>query len=187
MKETKNLIDFSKHIHTTKIYKSEDWNEIREDRFWVWWSLVEWMVFINHNYWMNVVWDFWCWSFCRRFIPSETEEVWISYFAEKAYIANHSQWIEIFDSDELEKQIKEKIEDFEEQWYEWEELKQIKEYYNDLLKSEDELDYNCIIRENDMPESLDFEDILEWKVYSSHFIIIYQAFNEMCRRLKNNY
>jgi hypothetical protein len=186
MKESKNFIDFSKHIHTVKTYKSEDWNEIREDRFWIEWSLMNWMVFINHNYWMNVVWDFWCWSFCRNFIPSETEKIYLSYFAEKAFIANNNQWIEVFDLDELEKQIEEKIKDFKEQWYEWDELEEIQIYYNNFLTSENEIDYICKIRNTDMPESLDYEDILDWKVYSSRFIIIYQAFNEICKRLKNN-
>ena len=116
---TKTILDFKDHIHTVKIFKDDEWNEIRQDRFWKKDTYAYSITFLNHQWWCVVTWDFGSWTFARKFIPAPWEWVYIWYFAEKVRLANYWQKTSEFDTETVEEEIKEIIEWLEDSWYEW--------------------------------------------------------------------
>jgi hypothetical protein len=133
---------------------------------------------------LTVTGDFGNWVFCRPFVPSNEGYVEDHYWVEKLKI--HSCQVPgSYDSEETYKEINEyynsKLEDkgsySKEEWGELEEwITRIKRY------SDDELEYTYnVYREK--PIFIDYEDIPFCKKISVQLDYIFDAFDEMCRRL----
>lgn len=187
MRDKRSTIDFSKHKHRVEIFKSNK-NEIRVDHFQVDSSRMLYIQFINTNEILTVTGDFGSWVFCRPFIPSKDGHVSDDYWLEKLRI-NSSQSAGDYDNSETAKEIEELISNgLEEYGYEGERLEEAKGWYTDLLEhSEDETEYTYYAyRHYDKPSFIDYEDIPFVKKINPRLNIIFDAFDEICYRLKIN-
>lgn len=181
----KTIVNFKDHIHTTRIFKDDKWNEIREDRFWKKDTHAYSITFLNHSWWMTVTWDHWSWNFCRKFIPTKWQVNNFDYLAEKVQIANISQKVYEFNSKYARKQVQEIIDWLEDDWYEWDELEQVKEWWGELLQ-ETESEHEFIEKAHYdyyKPDCIESENIPDCQKMNVQFQIICEAFNEMCKRM----
>lgn len=180
-------IDFSKHVHTTDIYKCGD-KVIQVDHFKIPGTRMNAIEFINTDEILSVTGDFGNWIFCRPFTPSANGSVSDGYWLEKLRTAS-CQVPGTFDSEEITKEIQEKIETgLEEYGYHGEKLKQAKEWFKELLsETDDELDYtHKAYRDYHKPNFIEYDEIPFCKKVNNWLLIIFDAFEEMCLRMKNN-
>lgn len=184
----RTCIDFSQHILTTKIFKTDNWETIRVDEFYKPNTITNWLTFTNTSENLVVSWDFWNWVFCRPFIPSNNgEKISDPYWCEK--LRNSStQTAWEYDSDtsyeEVEKIIKELEENIED--YDDEDFYEIKDWWEDLLNhTENELEflYHAYWYDWLRPENIDDEEIPNWKKWHFWLEVVFDAFEEMCSRL----
>lgn len=185
MKKRTN-VDFSKHEHKVEIFKSDEWKEIRVDHFRKPDSWTYYIQFINTDRTLTITWDVWNWVFCRPFIPSPDWYVSDMYWCEKLRI-NSVQTAWEYDSETAQKEIQEIIDGLEDSWYEWDDLKEMKEWYESLLsytENETEFLYHAHY-EYGRPDNIDHEDIPNGKMWHCRLEVIFDAFDEICARLKN--
>lgn len=145
----------------------------------------EWMhriKFINSCGVLTVTGDFGNWIFCREFHPSKEGEVSRSYWDEKLRISSEQKSHE-FDSEETLEEIKRLREDIKE-WNEdnseafsW--LDDLESYVYDKFEYEHLAYREC-------PINLDFDYIPYGKKRHVWLDMVYDAFNEICNRYKNN-
>ncbi|SED11956.1 hypothetical protein SAMN04489761_4332 [Tenacibaculum sp. MAR_2009_124] len=186
MREKRTNWDFSKHIHTTEIFKSNN-NQIRVDEFKQSGTINGYIRFVNDTCGLSVFGDFGNWIFCRQFHPSAESYVCDHYWCEKLTIGS-SQEISKYDSDATEKELKEMIESgLEEYGYQDDILKEGKDWFKKLLSyTDDELEYTYEAFRGSNPTSIDYENIPYVKDTKVRLKIIFDAFDEMCRRMKQN-
>ncbi len=178
--------DFSKHTHKVEIFKSEDGNEIRVDHFREGDKNMGYVKFVNDSRGLSVFGDFGNWIFCRPFHPSADGHVDYMYWNEKLKISS-SQNHAVYDAEETEKELKEKIAvGLEEYGYEGQQLRIIQEYYTSLLAyADDEIEYTYqVCRSGNKPHFLEYEQIPFCKKGSVQLEIVFQAFDEICKRIK---
>lgn len=120
--------------------------------------------------------DFNRWSFCREFHPKINEKCSDGYFDEKIQISSTHKTT-VFDQEVLKKRILEYIEETECEG-------EILNFFEDLKGSYDEYDYAENIR-NNRPSDIDYESIPTGETRSNYLNAIYDAFDEMCIRMKN--
>jgi hypothetical protein len=177
--------DFSEHIHTVEIFKSENGNEIRVDHFRKGNTNMGYVKFVNDERGLSVFGDFGNWIFCRPFHPDKDNFVSDMYWNEKLKIGS-SQEHSKYDPEETEKELLELINGgLEEYGYEGEQLEKAKEWLNDLLYYvDDELEYTYHAYRGGNPTDMDYEYIPFCKKGSYQLEIIFDAFDEICKRLK---
>jgi len=143
--------------------------------------------FINGHGVLLVVGDYYRWSFCREFHPSATGSVSDSYWVEKLRIGNLMNPYE-FSMDLVKEEFEELKEDYirnEHGWYEEDAVKEVCEFVDRCIQMcEDEHEYIDYVRRN-IPEALDWEDIPTGKRVPIQLNIIFDAFEEICKRIKN--
>jgi hypothetical protein len=178
-------IDFSKHEHRVEIFKNGE-KEIRIDHFQVGDSNNRYIQFINTDRVLTVTGDYGNWVFCRPFVPSADGCVSDSYWLEKLGTLS-KQKAKSYDAEETAKNIKGLIDTgLEEYGYEGEKLEKAKEWYEELLlETDDELEYKYkAYRDNYIPRFIEYEDIPFCEKVDNWLLIIFDAFDEMCNRLK---
>jgi len=183
LREKMTKWDFSEHTHVVEEFKSDKGNTVRIDHLRKGSSNHGYVRFVNDDYGLSVFGDFGNWIFCRPFVPSNKGYVCVSYWNEKLKISS-SQDHARYDSDETEKEIKELINGrLEEYGHEGEELEKLKDWYTDLLDyTDDEIDYMYhAFRSGDSPD--DYENVPFAKKGSYQLLIVFDAFNEICRRI----
>lgn len=186
MRAKRTTWDFSEFDHRVELFKSEEGNEIRVDHLQKGDSNIGYVKFVNDERGLSVFGDFGNWIFCRPFHPSKDGYVSEMYWNEKLKMGS-SQDHAKYDGDETAKEIQELIEGgLEEYGYKGEELKSIKEWYTDLLMyTDDEIEYTYhAYRCHNYPVDLDFESIPFCKEGSYQLQIVFDAFEEICNRLK---
>jgi len=178
--------DFSKHVHRVEIFKNGD-KEIRVDHFQVGDSNTRYIQFINTDRVLTVTGDYGNWVFCRPFHPSADGHVSDGYWLEKLSILSE-QVAATYDGDETAKEIQTLIDTgLEEYGYEGDELERMKEWYTDLLSyTDDEYEYvyhayRDYGRPNIEPETIPF-----CKKLNNWLNVIFDAFDEICNRMKND-
>ena len=181
-------IDFSEHSHRIEIFKNGD-KEIRVDHFQIKDSLTKYIQFVNTNRNLIVTGDYGNWIFCRPFIPSANGEyVSDPYWIEKLKISS-TQVPGNYSAYETSKEIKELINGgLEDYGYEGEQLEEIKEWYSDLLSYTEE-EHKYIYHayySYDRPNNIDNESIPYCKELNNWLLVIFDAFDEICKRLKTN-
>ncbi len=186
MEGKRTKIDFSKHKHRIDIYKNEMNDEIRIDHFQINDSYMEYIQFINTKQVLTVTGDFGNWVFCRPFIPSEKGSVDDSYWLEKLQISSGQEFNKLdvkANQTQIEHLIKKDLEDY---GYEDEELKEAKSWFKELLeKSDDELEYlHYAFKDYNIPRFLDRGLIPTYKEIPTRLLIIFDAFDEICKRIK---
>ena len=178
-------IDFSQHEHRIEIFKSDE-NEIRIDHFQVGNSNTKYIQFINTDRVLTVSGDYGNWVFCRPFVPGECGDVSDMYWIEKLKILS-SQEPGKFSSEDTAEEIKLLIASgLEDYGYEGEELESIKEWYTDLLSYvDDEHEYIFYAyRSYDRPHNIDNESVPFCKELNNWLNIIFDAFDEICKRIR---
>jgi hypothetical protein len=178
-------VDFSKHEHRVEIFKNGE-KEIRVDHFQVGNSNNGYIQFINTSRTLTVTGDYGNWVFCRPFHPSADGYVSGGYWLEKLRTLSTQKPGE-YDGEETAAEIQKLIDtELEEYGYEGEELEKAKEWYTDLLAyTDDELEYTYkAYGENYKPNFIDDESIPFCKKINVWLLIIFDAFDEICRRLK---
>jgi hypothetical protein len=177
-------VDFSKHIvletHFKNDYHSLDiWDLKAPDS-----NYYHRVRFINSCGILTVDGDFGRWTFNREFHPSADGGVSDSYWFEKLRIASRQEYSK-YDGDktrkELNKLIKSGLKDY---GYEGDELKKLKEQFRELLDCvDDEFEYTYkAYRETDID---DYELIPFCKTVDFWLEVVFDAFEELCNRMKN--
>ncbi len=176
-------VDFSKHIILETHFKLEDhnldvWDLKLPDS-----NYTHRVRFINSCGTLTVNGDFGNWVFCREFHPSAKESVSDGYWAEKLRISSVQESSK-YDSGETEKEIKNWIKKgLKEYGYEGEELRTKKEQFKELLDHvEDEIEYNYFAYRESGIE--DYELVPYCKTAHIWLQIVFDAFDELCRRMK---
>lgn len=185
MKRT--VVDFSRHNHRIELYNCGD-KQIRIDHLQVGDSRAGYIQFINTSEVLTVTGDFGNWVFCRPFIPKAGNCVDDSYWIEKLKISSEQKLRDI-DLQKTSKEIQELINGgLENYGYEGEELEQAKEWFKELLDNcEDELDYlSFAYRNYEKPIFIDDEMIPCVYKIPIWLEIIFDAYDEICDRLKTN-
>lgn len=179
--------DFSKHTHTCKKLVDDD-TTAQIDSLQVGDSLHGAVHFVNTPFGMSVYGDYGNWVFNRRFIPNNKgESVSDHYWIEKLQL--NAQGLEFWEYDkELNKEhleeLKEEIpsyglsEDSEEEAMEW---------VDDLLwhlEDEDWVSYTNIVY-HETPPCMQGENLPIYKAIPIRLQVVFDAFEEICNRLKN--
>lgn len=133
--------------------------------------------------------DFGSWMFCRNFYPNGRYDDYCqpSYWMEKLRM-DSSQDPAKFDKDETEKELLEGINGgLEEYGYEGDKLKEAIEFFDDLLQFylDDEIEYQYQAFRK-LPYFMDCEQIPYVRTAPIQLLIVFDAFNEICNRLKQN-
>lgn len=183
----RTTFDFSNHTHRVEIFTSREGNEIRVDHLREGASRMGYVKFVNDNQGLSVFGDFGNWIFCRPFHPSEGGRVSDRYWDEKLSIAS-CQECEKFDSDATRRELTELINGGLEGWgYEEKDLGKAKEWLTELLDYvDDELEYTYEAFRGENPTEMDFENIPFRKKRLSSLEVVYDAFEEICSRMRNN-
>jgi len=143
--------------------------------------------FINIDGVMVVKGDFGNYVFCREFHPSKKADSYVSdyYWIEK--LQTHSiQDPFHFDSENTKKLIKEKLNGgLEEYGYEGQKLEEMKEYMKESLNYVDlsEGEYISFAYYN-TPSFLDAEGVPFCKSIDVQLLVVFDAFDEICSRMK---
>ena len=141
--------------------------------------------FINTNGVCVVTGDVGNWMFCREFHPSADGYVSDGYWLEKLGMKSTQVGTE-YNSEETREEIQEGIDGVLEEWgHEGDDLEEAKEYYRGLLnyveyQESEYITYAC----DNMPGFMDSEDIPHVRTIIHRLNIVYDAFNEICERLK---
>ncbi len=183
-------IDFSEHIVTETKQEGLSIYDFGIPNTWN-----QRIKFINTCGIMAITGDFGNWIFCREFHPSSKDFVSDYYWCEKLQINSIQEYSDYSPSsteEELKRRLKEYI---EEQINEDENFHEEEDYYdekNETIKYYKE----CIekVRNNEhayvdfayqeYPDTLDCEDVVFCKEIKHRLKIIFDAFDEMCRRIK---
>jgi hypothetical protein len=176
--------DFSEHVHRVERFRSEEGNEIRVDHFRKGDSNIGYIKFVNDSRGLSVFGDFGNWIFCRPFHPSPDGFVSDGYWNETLKIGSHQDHA-VYDPEQTQKEIQCLIDTgLEEYGYHGDKLESIQEWFKDLLYwSDDELEYQYHAFRN-TNQDLDPDLIPFVKTGSKQLEIIFDAFDEICRRLK---
>lgn len=180
MKGKRTGIDFEKHeviitkneeclIHHLKIPNTH-YNSIK---------------YINCGGVLAVTGDYGNWIFCREFHPSADGFVSGGYWLEKLRILS-TQDGEEFNSEATKKALQERLYE-----YKVENGKDAKEdvieYYEECINKcdEHEIDYTHFAY-REQPRGLDYEDVILEKDYKFWLKAVFDGFDEICRRMKEN-
>lgn len=189
MKNKKRVdVDFSKHEHFREIFISEKGEEIIVDHFKKADTYHGYIKFTNTNDALLVTGDYGNWVFNRPFVPDEKNFVLDSYWFEKLRTSS-IQVFEHLDWNSIENEIKHLIKKgLKEYGYSGEKLKKAKIWFKELLENcEDKLDYeHKAYRDYDMPSFIDYEMIPYYKEIPIWLLIVFDAFDEICFRIKKD-
>lgn len=145
--------------------------------------------FLNIQDKLIVSGDYGNWMFCREFHPSEEGGVSDGYWLEKLRM-NSTQEPYEYNSEETAELIKEKLKDLDEEYdngdIDEKEYNQYKEYYVEecLYYVDDEIEYLYNAFRGDKPSNLDYEDVPYVRTVKPQLNIVFDAFDEICKRLK---
>lgn len=183
MKRT--VFDFSKHEHRVEIFKSDE-NEIRVDHLQIERNRGFYIKFTNTDDIMTVNGDFGNWIFCRPFIPSVRSNVSDMYWMEKLKMYSRQEFK--IDLEGIEQEIQELLKGGLEEIYSEENIEEAKQWYMELLnETDDEISYiSKAYRDPYKPCFIDYEDIPYYKKTPYQLLIIFDAFDEICSRIKTS-
>lgn len=185
MKRTE--VDFSNHVHRVENFTSESGNSIRVDHFQVGDSMMNYIKFTNTNDCMVVTGDYGNWIFSRSFIPGVRNNVSDTYWIEKLRYCSEQNYSK-YDSELTAKAIEDLIESgLEEYGYDGQDLLDAKEWFNELLNyTDDKIEYEYqAYRLYGKPSFIDYDQIPFEKTINIWLLIIFDAFDEICERLRS--
>jgi len=143
--------------------------------------------FVNIEGACVVLGDYGHWIFCREFHPSPDGYVSDYYWLEKLEMYSTQKGRE-YDPEATQKALQDGIDgDLEKYGYAGDDLEQAKEFYKnclDFLYTEEE--YIAFAHGDDMPDFIDHSDVPFEQKIKQWLLMVFDAFEEICRRLKNN-
>lgn len=175
-------INFSKHIVEVKQSEGLLVHYIRRPN-----TITQSVKFINTNGIMAVTGDFGNWIFCREFHPDGNTGVSGDYWHEKLRMSS-CQVAEDFDSEGTIEHLRRGIDGgLEEYGYRGDQLKQAIDYYEECLDYADlsEHEYTSFAF-REMPGFFDAEQVPFVKKLKERLRIVFDAFDEICRRMKES-
>lgn len=173
-------INFSNHIlETNTAYYLSTYHLKKANN-----SVTNNIKFIITNGVTIVTGDFGNFMFCREFIPSKDEFVDDSYWLGKFEM--HSEQIgKEYSEEETIKELEYQIESgLEEYGYENNKLIDAKLYYEDLLNYTDNSNDYLTYIDKTIPSFLERENIPYVKTIKYNLLIVFDAFDEICKRLE---
>lgn len=178
--------DFTEFTHKRTIYKNEEDKEIIVDTLKKGNSRNGYLRFVNDEEGLSVYGDFGNWIFNRPFVPSPEGSVLDGYWVEKLRMASQQE-ISTYDPTETAKEIEELIKSgLEEYGYEGDELKKIKEWFDDLLYYvDDEIEYKYHAY-RDCISDIDYDMIPFRKEFPIWLSIVFDGFEFICQKMKEN-
>ena len=135
--------------------------------------------FINTCGHLIVDGDYGTWIFCREFRPSIGGSVSTSYWCEKLE-ADSTQSAMIYDSDVAVKEVKELAAKEKEYGCN---IEDVFSWLDDLEAAASGSEYEYIATVMDYPDGIETEDIPDGRIVNPRLQIIFDAFEEICRRL----
>lgn len=140
--------------------------------------------FINTNGILAVTGDFGNWIFCREFHPSAGGSVSDGYWIEKL-INSSIQEPMIYDERATEVELTRMLNGgIEEYGWDGDEAEEMKEYFQECLaKVDDRFEYEHFAYRS-LPSFTDHEQVVYCKIPQPRLDIIFDAFDEICGRLK---
>lgn len=141
--------------------------------------------FINVTGRLLVTGDWGNWVLCRGFVPSADGYVSDCYWVEKIQMHSEQTGLE-FSSEKTRKAIQDGLDgELEDYGYEGEDLEKMKEYYTELLDYVELQEWEYVsFAYNNKPSLIDAEDVPFVKTVKPYLNYIFDAFDEICRRLK---
>lgn len=185
MREKRTNWDFSKHKHRVEIFKNDEGKEIQIDHFQDGNSRVGYIQFINTDEIMSVTGDFGNWIFCRPFVPSSEGYVSDIYWCEKLLIASHQRYSS-FDTTLTDEALNEELSKIDDEFDadDVERKEEYKEYLDGCIRhSENEHEYITYAYQ-EHPSWMDSESVIYCEKTSVQLEIIFDAFDEICKRLE---
>ena len=173
MKRTQT--DFSKHELTVKSQEGLLIHHLKIPD-----TIARNIKFINTNDILAVTGDYGNWIFCREFHPSAEGYVSDQYWIEKLRICSCQEPME-YDAEATAEAIQEQLDDPDADLDEEEKL-----YYSDCLSVvDDELEYTYTAY-REMPGNMIAEDVIFYKKNRDWIDVVFDGFEEICRRLKSD-
>lgn len=139
--------------------------------------------FINGHGIMVVTGDYYRWSFCREFHPSPTGRVSDSYWVEKILIGSLMRDVNRFDSNYLSKEFDELLEDYKDEC-DPEQYKELQEFVKECIYNSDDEHSYVNYAYSHKPNFISYEYMPTGRVLHPQLNIIFDAFEEICQRLK---
>ncbi len=136
------------------------------------------ITFINAQGILSITGDYGNWVLCREFIPSADGFVSDDYWCEKLRIFS-TQKVDDYDTDETRKEINERLKN-EDEYLDGKDKRYLKDLLDNLDEDEDEYK---VYAYNNLPPDRDFEFIPFAKKLNPELNVIFDAFDEMCRRI----
>jgi len=137
--------------------------------------------YINTSGVMAVTGDYGNWIFCREFHPSDKGGVSEGYWIEKLKIASCQDPMD-YSSETTTQRIKERLNELQEDGYDEDKANQLTEYYNDCLQNVDDY-YEYIAAARNHPSFLDSESIIVGYEVKYWLRVVFDGFDEICRRM----
>jgi hypothetical protein len=125
--------------------------------------------------------DYGSWMFCREFHPSAKGSVSDQYWSEKLRIGS-TQDPYVFDSEVAQAEIKDILAE-DERDYHHSLSDEEKEWLNELSDEADQGEYSFIAKAMEHPSSFETESIPHGKTLNQWLLIVFDAFEEICRRI----
>lgn len=186
MRNKRTESDWSKHTHRVEYFRNAMGGEIRVDHFQEGTKRNRYIKFVNDDEGLSIYGDFGNWIFNRPFIPSKDGYVSDGYWCEKLTIGStqeHSKYDSEGTREELQRMINTGLEEY---GYSDEQLEKSKEWFEELLTHvDDELDYTYEAYRGYNPTDIDYEWIPFVKELNIWLKIIFDAFDEICKRLED--
>jgi hypothetical protein len=129
---------------------------------------------------MAVTGDYGNWIFCREFHPSAKGRVDEHYWIEKLQLAS-SQDPYDFDGKKAKEEIEELLKDTDKSL-----SKEEKEWLQELWDATDGSEFEYIAKVMDYPANFPSEMIPKGKIIKYWLLVVFDAFEEVCRRIKSN-
>lgn len=157
----------------------------------IWWlkkpgTMIDNIKYINAGGVLAVTGDYGNWIFCREFHPDPTGGVSGGYWDEKLVILSTQQPME-FDAEATEAEIRRMLDGgLEEDGYEGDRLEKMREYLQESLEqlNDGEFSYTAYAYRGN-PGFLDMESIIHKKKRRYWLNAVYDGFDELCRRCKD--
>lgn len=172
--------DFSKHV--LAVTETEHFNtwDFRKPN-----TIIDAIKYTNIDGVLIVTGDYGNWIFCRPFRPSADGYVSDGYWMEKLAISSSQEGYE-FDVEATRQELGRMIEvGYEEYGYSGDKLRKAIEYANGCLENvdENELDYKYFAY-REFPNFMDYDEVIFIKTPKYWLKVVFDGFDEICKRLK---
>lgn len=177
--KSRSGVDWSKHEFKVNITDNCEVHSLQISN-----SSYQRIHFINSCGILSIAGDWGNWIFCRGFIPSSEGSSEDYYWCQKLEIASQ-QKAAAYSPEKTEARLKGEIKKgLAEYGWENDQLKEMKEYYTGLLEHvNDEFWYTYYAVDN-QPSFADHDVIIIEKEIHFWLLVVFDAFDEMCRRIK---